>query len=120
MKKAEGEVNTHRYHFEKKNSIMIIQTNSNKRVNALILIIDCLNLLWGVVGIILIQTVKHVSQNAVTDCMKNYGLNTVLFVEVFVLISLMQVFRVGIYIICVVYHQKILGWLERHWRRIDI
>ena len=114
---AKNNHNLYTYHIEKYRVLFKIKTNSDTRVNRILLFIEITSFIWSIVGTVELNVLPSKSgSNAMMDCLRDYGVNTVLMAFVFLMISWFQFFRFLIVAVCIVYHQKILGWLERRYR----
>jgi hypothetical protein len=94
-----------------------IYTNKESKINNPLIALDVVNLLWAVVGVIVDNTFDDGKFGAIHDCLRDYGMNTVLFVYVFITISFIQAIRLGFYIIFLIHHRTFLGWWEARTRR---
>ena len=95
-----------------------IYTNTDKRVNYLIISLDIINILWGVVGSILSLALKDPKSDsdAIRNCMRDFGMGTCMMAFIFIMMSYVKLFRLSFYLVHMVYHRQVLGWWEARSR----
>ena len=102
---AKYNFDTRRYHIETWHKIYLIETNTNKFINGPILVIEALNLLWGIIGSILNRIY------IIRNCVNDYGIPATFMAFCFIFISYAHILRIILYLVCCIYHRKVFGWL---------
>ena len=87
--RARGNHTIYNYTLETKRVRYRILTNRDKFVNYPILAIDWINLIWAIIGLIMDKAlgVSSTGHGAITNCMRDYGMNTCLMVQVLLTLS---------------------------------
>ena len=66
--------------------------------------IEIYNLLWAFIGSILNYALASSDKRgAINDCMRDFGMNYCLMAYVFIMLGYVQIVRMGIYLVCIMY-----------------
>jgi len=93
-----------------------IWTNNDRRINWPIMLLEFVNIAWAITGTVLNNVPEGTKDGAIGHCMKDYGMMYALMGYLSILFGYLQIVRMCLYIIFMMYHQRILGYLEARFR----
>jgi len=116
--RAKHHHDTFTYSLETLNRVYVVKSSSDRIVNYTALAIEYSNLLWAILGTIFDKAyaVESTKRGAISNCMRDYGMNTCLMAYVFITMGYAQIMRLAVYQGIIMNHRCILGYLEGKFR----
>lgn len=98
-----------------------IYTDNDNRINRPILILDLINISWGMLGSYLSIALKNENSKAdgIFNCIRDYGLPSTLMAMAYILLAYFKIIRLVFYQVHFVYHREIFGYWEQY-SRLDV